>query len=493
MQRDPMNQKIAVSIVYVAAMFMTIMDSTIVNVALPTIARDFHTNTASVAATVIAFLVSLAIFIPASGWLGDHLGGKSVLLGATAIFTVASVLCGIANSLGELVFFRVLQGVGGGLMSPVGFAMLLRVFPPAERIRAASLVVIPTTLAPALGPVIGGIFVTDFSWRWVFFVNVPIGICAIVFGSLFLVEQRQSARSSFDIPGFALSGIGLGLLMYGISEGPTAGWATPRILVTAVAGAVLVGVFVVYELRLDHPLLDLRLFQDRLFRSGSAVMTLGATAFTGVLFLLAIFLQDALGFSALRSGLTIFPEALGVMAGAQTISLFVYPRLGPRRIMVTGLSIITSTVLILAFVGTSTNLWLVRAIVFVLGAGMAGVFVPAQAASLATISHRRTGGASTLFNAQFQLGGAVGVAILTTVLTAAKPVRVIAGRHTVHLAAYHLSFVVAAGIAMFGVYAATTIKDSDAASTVVPRHRRNTVQVDVENEVPSSFPDPVTN
>jgi EmrB/QacA subfamily drug resistance transporter len=488
-----MNQKIAVSIVYVAAMFMTIMDSTIVNVALPTIARDFHTNTASVAATVIAFLVSLAIFIPASGWLGDHLGGKRVLLGATAIFTVASVLCGIANSLGELVFFRVLQGVGGGLMSPVGFAMLLRVFPPAERIRAASLVVIPTTLAPALGPVIGGIFVTDFSWRWVFFVNVPIGICAIVFGSLFLVEQRQSTRSSFDIPGFALSGIGLGLLMYGVSEGPTAGWATARILVTAVAGAVLVGVFVVYELRLDHPLLDLRLFHDRLFRSGSAVMTLGATAFTGVLFLLAIFLQDALGFSALRSGLTIFPEALGVMAGAQTISLFVYPRLGPRRIMVTGLSIITSTVLILAFVGTSTNLWLVRAIVFVLGAGMAGVFVPAQAASLATISHRRIGGASTLFNAQFQLGGAVGVAILTTVLTAAKPVRVIAGRHTVHLAAYHLSFVVAAGIAVFGVYAATTIKDSDAASTVVPRHRRNTIRVGVESEVPSSFPDPVTN
>jgi EmrB/QacA subfamily drug resistance transporter len=488
-----MNQKIAVSVVYVAAMFMVIMDSTIVNVALPTIARDFHTTSAGAAATVIAFLVSLAVFIAASSWLGDHFGGRRVLLGATAIFTVASILCGVANSLGELVAFRVLQGVGGGLMTPVGFAMLLRVFPPAERIRAASLIVVPTTLAPAIGPVIGGIFVTEFNWRWVFFVNVPIGLFAVIFGYHFLKEQRQAVRRSFDLPGFALSGIGLGLLMYGVSEGPTAGWATPRIFVTTLAGALLTWAFVAHELRVDHPLLDLRLFKDRLFRSGTAVMTLGATAFTGVLFLLALFFQDALGFSALRTGLTIFPEALGVMAGAQFISLVAYPALGPRRIMVSGLTVIASTVFVLAFVETSTNMWIVRSIIFVLGAGMAGVFVPAQAASLATISHRRTGDASTLFNAQFQLGSAIGVAVLTTVLAAVKPVSTVHGHHVAHLAAYRVSFLVAAAIAILGVWAATTIKDADAASTVVPRHRRGVVLEDPSREPSTFFPEAVAN
>jgi EmrB/QacA subfamily drug resistance transporter len=371
------------------------------------------------------------------------------------------------------VIFRVLQGVGGGLMAPVGFAMLLRVFPPEERIRAASFLVAPTTLAPALGPVIGGIFVTEFTWRWVFFVNVPIGIFAVAFGHLFLEEQRQSVRNPFDLPGFLLAGTGLGLVMYGVSEGPTAGWLAPRILVTAIAGVLLLGVFALYELRKAYPLLDLRLYEDRLFRSGSAVMSLGATAFTGVLFLLAIFFQDALGFSALRAGLTIFPEAIGVIVVAQIISRFAYPSLGPRRIMVAGLTTIAVMVIVLAFVGTATNLWLVRAIVFILGGGMAGVFVPAQAASLATISPERTGGASTLFNAQFQLGGAVGVAVVTTVLTATKPVTVVHGHSAAHLLAYHLSFIAAAVIAAAGVYAATTIKDADAVATVVARPRRS--------------------
>ena len=449
-----MNQKIAVSVVYVAALFMTIMDATIVNVALPTIARDFHSSPTAVAATVIAFLVSLAVFIPASGWLGDHFGGRRVLLGAIAIFTCASALCGVANSLGMLVLFRVLQGVGGGIMTPVGLAMLFRVFPPAERMRASSILVVPATFAPALGPVLGGVFVTELSWRWVFFVNLPIGIAAVIFGYLFLADQRQNERRPFDLPGFLLSGFGLGLLMYGVSEGPTTGWATARIVSTTIGGAVLLVVLVIFELRQEHPLIDLRLFEDRLFRSSAAVMTLGTSSFIGVLFLLALFFQGALGYSALRTGLTIFPEALGVMGGAQIVSRYAYPKLGPRRVMTSGLAIIAAMMLILSFVGVSTSIWEIRLVNFVLGAGMSGIFMPAQAASFATISHERTGGASTLFNVQRQLGGAIGVAILTTVLAAVHPVHVVAGHLVPHLAAYHAGFFVAAGLAVAAVIAA---------------------------------------
>src|ERR1700679_3034654 len=220
-----MSQKVAVGVVFVAAMFMSIMDVTIVNVALPPPPRDFKVSPTAVDAISIAFLVSLAVFIPASGWLGDRFGGKRVLLTAIVVFTAASALCGVAQSLGELVFFRVLQGVGGGMLAPVGLAMLFRAFPPAERIRASAILTVPTTFAPALGPVLGGLLVTDLSWRWVFYVNVPIGAVAFVFGLIFLrTGGAQANPGRFDLAGFLLSGIGLGALMYGVSEGPNKGW-----------------------------------------------------------------------------------------------------------------------------------------------------------------------------------------------------------------------------------------------------------------------------
>ena len=155
------NQKVAVAIVFVSAMFMNIMDITIVNVALPTIGRDFNIPPTAVDGVVIAYLVSLAVFIPASGWLGDRFGGKRVLITAIVVFTVGSVLCGLAQNITELIFFRVVQGAGGGMLAPVGLAMLFRVFPPSERIRASSILTVPTTVAPAVGPVLGGFLVTD--------------------------------------------------------------------------------------------------------------------------------------------------------------------------------------------------------------------------------------------------------------------------------------------------------------------------------------------
>ncbi len=466
-----MSQKVAVSVVYVAAMFMAIMDTTIVNVALPTITRDLHATAAGVATTVIAFLVSLAVFIPASSWLGDRFGARRVLLGAIVVFTVASALCGLSSTLAELDLFRVLQGVGGGLMTPVGLAMLFRVFPPAERVRASALLIIPTALAPALGPVLGGLFVTDLSWRWVFYVNVPIGVAAVIFGAVFLEDQRPAEVGRFDLQGFLLSGIGLGSLMYGVSEGPSVGWADPRVIVTAAAGAVLLAVTVAVELRSPRPLLDLRLYTDRLFRATSIVMTLGATAFLGVLYLLALFFQDALHLDALHAGLLIFPEALGVMAGSQIVTRLAYPALGPRRVMAGGLVVVAATMAALSTVTPGTSLWLVRGVVTVLGAGMSCVFVPSQAAAFATIPRARTGDASTLFNAQRQLGGAVGVAVLTTVITALHPVRVVAGHPVAHLAAYHVGFLVAAAIALVAAACSLAVSDNDAAGTVVRRGR----------------------
>jgi EmrB/QacA subfamily drug resistance transporter len=460
-----MNQKVAVSVVYVAAMFMAIMDTTIVNVALPTLGREFHVRSDAVDTVVIAFLVSLAVFIPTSGWLGDRFGGKKVLLGAIAVFTAASALCGLAQSLPELVAFRVLQGAGGGLMTPVGMAMLFRTFPPAERVRASSILTVPTAFAPALGPVLGGIFVTELSWRWVFYVNLPIGIAALVFGALFLADHRQGVSGPFDVPGFVLAGAGLGLFMYGLSVGPIKGWSDGGVIVATVCGAVLLGLLVVVELRRRYPLVDLRLYANRLFRTTTVVMLFAQAGFLGTLYLVALFFQDGLGLSALESGLLTFPEAIGVMAGSQLVTRVLYPVLGPRRVMRIGLPVVVAAMAGLALVGVDTNLWLIRLDMFFLGAGMSHVFIPAQAAAFATLTPGETGRASMLFNTQRQISSAVGVAVLTTVLAAVGTVSRVAGRLVPDLTAYHAAFLVAASFAVLALLATRGIDDAEAAAT----------------------------
>ncbi len=467
------DQRIAVSVVYVAALFLNILDVTIVNVAIPTIGRDFRTSAASVDVVVIAYLVSLAVFIPASGWIGDRFGGKRTLLTAIAVFTAASALCGIAGSLSELVVFRVLQGVGGGMLTPVGMAMLYRTFPPAERVRLAGILMVPTALAPALGPVIGGLLVTDLSWRWVFFVNLPIGVAACVFGVLFVEERREARPGRFDRGGFVLAGAGLGALMYGVSEGPALGWRSPQVVATIVAGAVLLVAMVRVELRVDQPMINLRLFGDGLFRATNVLVVLTMTGFFGVLYLVPLYYQDGRGLSALDSGLSTFPEAVGVLIGAQVVSRVLYPVIGPRRLMAAGLLGIAAVTSLMALAsGAHTNLWWMRALMLVLGYCIPHVMMSMQAAAFATISPESTGRASTLFNANRQLGGAIGVALLSTVLSAIGPTRRFGDHLVAHVAAYQGAFVAAAAVAVIGALTALVlVRDADAADTMVRRRK----------------------
>jgi EmrB/QacA subfamily drug resistance transporter len=466
MARPQISQKVSVSVVYVLAMFMAIMDITIVNVALPTIGRDFGVPATQVDVVVTAFLVSLAIFIPASGWLGDRFGFKRVLLTAIAIFTVASALCGQAQSLTELVVFRVLQGVGGGMLTPVGMAMLYRTYPPSERVRAARILIIPTACAPALGPVIGGLLVTHLSWRWVFYVNVPIGAAAVLFGMVFLHEQREAAPGRFDVPGFLLAGIGFAALMYGISEGPSKGWGSSQIITTSLVGVILIAALIPLELRSAAPMLDVRLLKDRLFRGTTQVVFVTMSAFLGSLYLVALFFQDGLGKSPLVSGLSTFPEAIGVMLGAQSAGRL-YPRVGPRRLMTGGLVSIAVLLVLMSLAGFGTTLWYLRVLMFVLGLSVAHVMVPSQASVFATVAPANTGRASGFFNAGRQLGSALGVAVLTTVLAAVGATHRVHGLVRPDLDGYHVAFRAAAGLALLGAAVAVLlIRDRDAASTM---------------------------
>jgi len=447
-------------------MIMNSLDSTIVVVALTTLGREFNVTPAAIEGVVIGYLVSLAVFIPTSGWLGDRFGSKRIFLLALAIFTTASALCGLADSLNQLIIFRVLQGAGGGLLTPVGMAMLYRTYSPAERIGVARILMFATILGPASGPVLGGFLIEKLSWRWTFYVNVPVGLGALIFGLLFLNEHREPEAGKFDIPGFLLAAVGFGATMFALSEGPARGWSSPEIIYPGIIGALVLVAFVMVELRVPAPMVHLRLLRNRLFRSTLIVQWFATAGFIGTLYLVPLFLQEARGASPLSSGLTSFPEAIGVVTSSQIVARL-YPRIGPRRLMAAGLTLVAAVILALSFVELSTSAWVVRGLMFCLGVGMSYVFLPNQAASMATISRELTGRASTFWSVQRQLGAAIGVATLSTVLTIVGPTRINAtGEIIPHLPAYRAAFLAAAAFAFIGALFSLRVPDEEAAATM---------------------------
>ena len=457
------NQKVVVSAVFVAAMFMNIMDGTVVNVALPTLSRYFDAPIGSVSGVVTAYLVALAVAMPASGWVGDRFGGRNVLLGAIGLFTAASALCGVATSLPELVAFRALQGLGGGMLVPVGMTMITRVFPPAERIKANQILVIPTLLAPALGPVIGGALVDGLSWRWIFYVNLPVGLAAVAVGALFLPGGSEHPAGRFDRPGIALAAVGFPLFLYAISVGSSSGWTSAPVLGTGLAGIALLVVFVVVEQHVDSPLLRLGLYRDRLFRITSLQLVAASGGFLGTLFLVPLLLQNGLGFSAIHSGLATFTEALGGMTGTQITSRL-YKRVGPRRLMLAGMSGTVLTIGLMALAGRPDAYWLIPLLMYLTGCSFGFAMAPSLAANMAKISAADTGHASTLQNTVRQAGAAVGVALLGTVLG-------VTGAGPRDLAGYHLAFLIAAAVMALGMAFSAFVTDADAAATMAAAGR----------------------
>jgi len=467
--RSRLDPRHVVIVMHVAGNFMSALDITIVNVALPSIGRSLHATSSSIEWVVVGYLLSLAMWIPASGWFGDRFGTKRVYLTAMAIFTLASAMCGASQRLNQLIAARVLQGVGGGMLTPVSSAMLYRAYPPQERARIARIIIIPTIVAPASGPILGGLFADHLTWRWVFFVNVPIGVVMVLFGMFFLHEHREAAAGKFDAAGFVLSGGGLALLLYALGKGPRSGWDSAIVLSTAALGLAALIALVFVELRHSRPMLPLRMLTDRLFRAVNIVSFFTFAAFFGFLFVVPQLLQNARGETPLHSGLTIFPEALGVLVSSQFMARL-YPRVGPRRMMSGGLFAVAATMFVCSFISVGTNSWLIRLLVFGVGFSVGPCMVCVQAAAFATIAPADTGRATAIFNAQRQVAAAVGVALMATVLAARLPVGSVEGAAS--LGAFRTVFRVAALVALLGAFAAQVIRDSDAAASMHPRTKK---------------------
>jgi EmrB/QacA subfamily drug resistance transporter len=462
------SYKWIVATVYVSALFLDILDTTIVNVAIPSMGRELHTENAEW--VVLGYTLSLAVWIPTSGWLGDRFGTKRTFLWALLAFTLGSLLCGSAQTMGQLIAFRVIQGIGGGMLTPVGLAMLFRAFPPVERARASTIIMIPTLVAPALGPVLGGLIVTKVSWRWIFLVNVPIGMLAMWFGWRYLREHRHASTGRFDVAGFVLSGSALALIVFALSEGPRVGWTSATVVICTVLGVAAAVAMVVVELRIDHPMLALRLLSNRMFRQCNIVGLFSIGTFLGVTFVMPLYLQLVRGLSPLASGLTTFPQAFGVMCSS-VLAGRLYKRVGPRRLMTGGFVSAALAIALYTRLGLHTNLWLIRAMMFGRGVCMGFAFVPMQAASYATIEPAQNGRASSIFSTQRQVGVSLGVAIMASVLAAHMSLSraPLVGELERALTGVRWAFAIAVAMALIAAAFAWFVRDEDAAATMAPR------------------------
>lgn len=449
----------AVAIAYVSAIFMTAMDMHIVNVALPTLGRAFDAPLSDVQWTVIAYLLTLAVFIPASGWIGDRVGTKRTFLFALGVFTVASALCGAADSLGELIAARALQGVGGGMLTPTGMAMLYRAYGPQQRARVARTLILPILVAPATAPILGGVLTQALSWRWVFLVNIPVGVATLVFAAVSLPEYRAPRAGRLDLRGLVLSGLGLSALLYAISEGSVLGWSSAPIVASGILGVAMLAAFARLSLRQRDPILRIRLLRDRLLRATNIVFALSTGPFLASLYLTPIFLQEVMHQTPIASGTTTFIEAIGVGIAAQTLGRL-YPRVGPRVMAGFGAAGLCLFLALFLLVDDQTSLWLVRGLMFFGGVANCGAFLSIQTAMFTTVSSEDTGHASAIYNTQRQSTIALNIAVVTTV---------VAGVHGSALVAFHAAYLAGAIIAAVGTVCAwTLIHTDDARATMSP-------------------------
>ncbi len=404
------QRRLAVSLLVAACFFMENLDGTIVTTAAPAIAADLGVNAAAIAVTVTAFLLAVAVVIPASGWLTDRLGVRRVFVVAIAIFTLASLLCALSANLPMLVAMRVLQGVGGALMVPVGRLAVLRVTPKSGLIRAIAILVWPGLVAPIIAPFLGGVLTTYASWHWIFLINVPFGIAAFIAALLLVPDIEMPAAARFDWYGLVSTVIGLGALLWGAGMVSESGVAVPGLIVAGAIGVVATALAIRHLLRAPFPLVDLRAFRHESFRIANAGGSLYRATISAVPFLLPLLFQDAFGWSAVASGaivLTLFVGNL-VIKPATTRMLH---GLGFRTVLLASIAVGIACMVAMAFLTASAPIALIVALLVVSGAARSTGFTVYTTIAFADIGADEMTAANTLNATLQQLSAGVGVAI----------------------------------------------------------------------------------
>jgi EmrB/QacA subfamily drug resistance transporter len=395
--------------------FMSILDTTVVNVAIDHLAEAFHASLPTIQWVVTGYTLALATVIPVSGWAADRFGTKRIYLTSLVLFTAGSLLSGLSWSAGSMIFFRVLQGAGGGMIMPVVMTILTRKAGPHRLGRVMAIIGVPMLIAPIIGPILGGWLVDDVSWRWIFFLNIPIGIIAFISAMRVLESDESQPSHGFDWQGMLMLSPGLALFIFGLAESSTYGFGSVRSWLPVLVGVVLILMFFAHSWRHKFPLIDVQTFVHTPAGAAATTFLLFAISVFGMMLLAPLYFQVARGASALQSGLLMAPGGVGAML-TMPISGRLTDKYGPTWMPVAGLPFVLISVIPFAFVGPHTSYVLLCSASFVQGIGMGIAMMPIMTAAMQAVPPSAIARTSTAMNIIRQAGASIGTAVLSVIL-----------------------------------------------------------------------------
>ena len=409
---------LTVAAVVVLGTIMSILDTTVVNVAINTLAARFHTTLPTIQWVATGYTLALATVIPLTGWIADRFGTKRLYMVSIALFICGSSLSGLAWSSGSIIAFRVLQGLGGGMIMPAGMTILTRAAGPRRIGRVMSIIGVPMLIGPILGPILGGWLVADVSWRWIFFINLPIGILAFILAQIVLDPDQPQPAHRLDWLGMLLLSPGLALFIFGLAESSSYGFGSLRSWGPTAAGLVLIAGFFAHSWRTDAPLIDIRTFTHSRAGAAAGVFTLFAISFFGALLLIPLYYQSVRGASALDAGLLLAPQGLGAMV-TMPLAGKLTDKYGPNYLPAAGIPLLVIGMAPFAFVTATTSYVLLCGFSVVLGLGMGLSMMPTMTAAMQAVPPAAIARTSTAMNIIRQGGASIGTAVLSVILASA--------------------------------------------------------------------------
>jgi DHA2 family multidrug resistance protein len=402
------------------ATFMEVLDTSVANVALPHIAGNLSASPEESTWVLTSYLVSNAIILPATNWLGRYFGRKNFLIFCIVIFTASSALCGAAASLGMLIVARILQGAGGGALQPIAQAVLMESFPPEKRGSAMAVFGMGVVVAPIIGPTLGGWITDNYSWRWIFYINVPVGIVAVLMAKTFIEDPpyiKQQRPGRIDYIGFGLMAVALGTLQLVLDKGQEEDWFSSSLITWAAVFTVVMFIsFIIWELRSQDPIVNLRILRNRNFAVGTALMTALGIVLYGTIALLPLFLQTLMGYPALQSGLAVSPRGVGSIASMIIVGRLV-GKINGRYLLLFGFGLLAFSTYLFSDINLQISMGSIVWPGVISGFAMGFVFVPLTMMALGTLANDQMGNASGVFNLMRNTGGSLGIAAVTTMLS----------------------------------------------------------------------------
>jgi EmrB/QacA subfamily drug resistance transporter len=427
-------------------LFMIMLDNTVVNVALPSIQRDLGVGLSELEWIVAGYALTFGALMLIGGKVADAYGRRLIFVLGIAVFTLASLVCGFAETGDQLIAARIAQGVGAALMNPATLSIITATFPPRQRGSAIGIWVGVSALALAIGPLVGGLLAEHLNWSWIFFVNVPVGVLAIAASFLFIDESKDETHERLDLPGLATSGVGLFALTYALIEANTYGWTSGRIVGAFAVAVVALLAFVVLERTQRSPMLPLDLFRNGTYTGANVVVLLVALAMFGVFFFVSLYMQNILGYSAVQAGAAFLPMTILIILIAP-IAGKLSDRIGSRLLMTGGMVLIAAQLVYFSQMGADATFWSLLPALIVGGAGMALTMTPGAAAATRSVPVEKAGVGSAVLNAFRQVGGSMGIALIGAIMAHEA-----GGRTTpdAFLDGFERSLLVAAAIAVAG-------------------------------------------